>query len=43
MVALILRGPQTTDDVGLSVQSANSMFSTEMLRALSTASRNRQS
>ena len=38
MVDLILRGPEPVDDVGLSVQSANSMFSTEMLRALSLAS-----
>jgi Transglycosylase SLT domain len=44
MVDLILRGPEKSDDVGLSVQTANSMFSTEMLRALSTAShRDRQS
>jgi len=42
MVNLILRGPESSDDVGLSTQSANSMFSTEMLRALSQASRNRQ-
>jgi hypothetical protein len=38
MVDLILRGPEPVDDVGLSVQTANSMFSTEMLRALSLAS-----
>jgi hypothetical protein len=38
MVDLILRGPEPTDDVGMSVQAANSMFSTEMLRALSLAS-----
>jgi hypothetical protein len=44
MVDLILRGPEATDDVGLSVQTANSLFSTEMLRALSQAnSKNRQS
>ena len=43
MVNLILRGPETTDDVGLSVQTANSMFSTEMLRALSQANKGRQS
>ena len=43
MVDLILRGPESTDDVGLSVQTANSLFSTEMLRALSTANtKNRQ-
>ena len=43
MVDLILRGPESTDDVGLSVQTANSLFSTEMLRALSQANtRNRQ-
>ena len=43
MVDLILRGPEPTDDVGLSVQTANSLFSTEMLRALSQASsKNRQ-
>ena len=38
MVDLILRGPEPADDVGLSLQSANSLFSTEMLRALSQAS-----
>ncbi|MEJ0065547.1 MAG: transglycosylase SLT domain-containing protein [Caulobacteraceae bacterium] len=38
MVDLILRGPEPADDVGMSVQAANSMFSTEMLRALSLAS-----
>ncbi|HLY78656.1 MAG TPA: lytic transglycosylase domain-containing protein, partial [Caulobacteraceae bacterium] len=39
MVDLILRGPEPVDDVGMSVQgAANSMFSTEMLRALSLAS-----
>jgi hypothetical protein len=44
MVDLILRGPEPADDVGLSLQSANSLFSTEMLRALSQASsKNRQS
>jgi hypothetical protein len=43
MVNLILRGPETTDDVGLSVQTANSLFSTEMLRALSQANKGRQS
>jgi hypothetical protein len=43
MVDLILRGPESTDDVGLSFQTANSLFSTEMLRALSTANtKNRQ-
>jgi hypothetical protein len=43
MVDMILRGPESTDDVGLSVQTANSLFSTEMLRALSQANtRNRQ-
>jgi len=43
MVDLILRGPESTDDVGLSVQTANSLFSTEMLRALSQANtKNRQ-
>ena len=44
MVDLILRGPEPTDDVGLSVQTANSLFSTEMLRVLSLASsKSRQS
>ncbi len=45
MVDLILRGPEHADDVGLSVQAAgNSLFSTEMLRALQQAtSKNRQS
>lgn len=43
MVDLILRGPESSDDVGLSVQTANSLFSTEMLRALSQANtKNRQ-
>jgi hypothetical protein len=37
VVAMILRGPQGADDVGLSVQTANSLFSSEMLRALSEA------
>ena len=41
MVNLILRGPETNDDVGLSVQTANSLFSTEMLRALSQANTGR--
>jgi hypothetical protein len=38
MVDLILRGPEPADDMGLSVQTANSLFSSEMLRALSLAS-----
>jgi hypothetical protein len=37
MVNLVLRGPESADDVGMSVQTANSMFSSEMLRALSEA------
>jgi len=37
MVNLVLRGPESVDDVGLSVQTANSLFSSEMLRALSEA------
>jgi hypothetical protein len=35
LVALVLRGPESVDDAGLAVQSANSLFSNEMLRALS--------
>jgi len=36
VVAMILRGPQSADDVGMSMQGAvGSMFSNEMLRALS--------
>jgi hypothetical protein len=38
MVDLILRGPEPADDMGVSVQTANSLFSSEMLRALSLAS-----
>ena len=34
-IALVLRGPQSVDDVGLEVQLSHSLFSTEMLRALS--------
>jgi hypothetical protein len=37
VVAMILRGPEGADDVGLTVQTTNSLFSTEMLRALSEA------
>jgi hypothetical protein len=37
MVDLVLRGPENSDDVGMSVQTANSLFSSEMLRALSEA------
>jgi hypothetical protein len=37
LVALVLRGPESTDDVGMSAQPINSLFSTEMLRALSEA------
>jgi hypothetical protein len=33
-IDLVLRGPESTDDVGLNVKTANSLFSTEMLRAL---------
>ena len=34
-VDLVLRGPQGADDVGLDVQLSHSLFSTELLRALS--------
>ncbi|HTX50455.1 MAG TPA: transglycosylase SLT domain-containing protein [Caulobacteraceae bacterium] len=34
-VAMVLRGPESVDDVGMTLQAANGMFSTEMLRALS--------
>jgi hypothetical protein len=37
MVNLVLRGPESADDMGQSVQAANSLFSSEMLRALSEA------
>jgi hypothetical protein len=37
MVNMVLRGPESADDVGESVQAANSLFSSEMLRALSEA------
>ena len=42
VVAMILRGPASADDVGLSVQTTNSLFSTEMLRALSEAETSRR-
>ena len=34
-IDLVLRGPQGVDDVGLDVQLSHSLFSTELLRALS--------
>jgi hypothetical protein len=37
LVALVLRGPETQDDMGAAAQSATSLFSTEMLRTLSDA------
>jgi hypothetical protein len=37
LVALVLRGPEGADDAGAALQSANSLFSTEMLRTLSEA------
>jgi hypothetical protein len=37
LVALVLRGPESVDDAGLTAQSAGSLFSTEMLRTLSEA------
>jgi hypothetical protein len=43
VVAMILRGPEGADDVGLSVQTTNSLFSNEMLRALSEAETSRRS
>jgi hypothetical protein len=43
LVALVLRGPEgTDDDVGMASQTASSLFSTEMLRTLSEAA-NRKS
>jgi len=40
-VDIVLRGPEATDDVGMGMQTANSMFSNEMLRALSQAEKSR--
>jgi hypothetical protein len=37
LVALVLRGPESQDDTGLAIQTATSLFSTEMLRTLSEA------
>src|SRR5579863_385663 len=37
VVDLVLRGPEAADDAGMTVKSANSLFSTEMLRAMSEA------
>jgi hypothetical protein len=37
LVALVLRRPEGADDAGTALQSANSLFSTEMLRTLSEA------
>lgn len=34
-VAMVLRGPESVDDAGATLQAASGMFSTEMLRALS--------
>lgn len=39
VVAMVLRGPETTDDVGAAMQPVNSLFSSEMLRTLSEAER----
>ncbi|HUO13216.1 MAG TPA: transglycosylase SLT domain-containing protein [Caulobacteraceae bacterium] len=36
-MAMVLRGPESVDDVGMTVQATNNLFSTEMLRALSVA------
>ena len=38
VVDLVLRGPQGVDDVGLDVQLSHSLFSSELLRALSDSS-----
>ena len=37
LVALVLRGPESADDAGMALQTANSLFSTEMLRTLAEA------
>jgi hypothetical protein len=37
LLALVLRGPESSDDVGMAGQTASSLFSTEMLRTLSEA------
>jgi hypothetical protein len=37
IVAMVLRGPEATDDVGAAMQPVSSLFSTEMLRTLSEA------
>ena len=37
LVAMVLRGPEDTDDAGMATQTASSFFSTEMLRTLSEA------
>ena len=37
LVAMVLRGPESQDDVGMATQAASSIFSTEMLRTLSEA------
>jgi len=39
VIDLVLRGPESTDDVGMATQATNSLFSTEMLRTLSTAAK----
>ena len=36
-VALVLRGPESQDDIGVATQGATSLFSSEMLRTLSEA------
>jgi hypothetical protein len=37
IMAMVLRGPESTDDVGAALQPVNSLFSSEMLRTLSEA------
>ena len=37
LVALVLRGPESQDDIGVATQGATSLFSSEMLRTLSEA------
>lgn len=37
LVAMVLRGPESSDDTGMAAQTATSFFSTEMLRTLSEA------
>jgi hypothetical protein len=40
-VGLLLRGPQSDDDVGLGVKAASNLFSAEMLRAFAQSDRER--